>query len=403
MNHLLTQDSSWGCKNASWRENSSCWRCGEICPWYHNSSEEALQRDRTEELQASSTGIRNAVVNSIMSRNSHRTVTEALGASISEISCLIQKTSNELDTRTKSGRRGERHVKVTPDVAEDLTDVVTTHPQCMMKEMLLDWVKGEALPFWCQAYLPCWRASRQHTETLQRATRRKLEGFSWHGYRVGLSFNGWRDLGCQCLFVDESGFNMSLGRERNIQELGRHQMLTPTRGQMRQVQLWWSWGWSCSWRCAGVWLQKDLWSSKNNGARIREAHRVGSWWYLWIMQGCTKGLGWEHWHPRDNSQVGLSTYPPYPVAHSWMPPRWCLLKQGVVLSQSLCSTQKEGRIEGSEWQGNKENGWGKHRGLLFSSGHNSHQLFGELLLSQTHSRKWSDDLRTMLGIYTNKE
>ena len=100
-----------------------------------------------EELQASSTGIRNAVVNSIMSRNSHRTVTEALGASISEISCLIQKTSNELDTRTKSGRRGERHVKVTPDVAEDLTDVVTTHPQCMMKEMLLDWVKGEALPF----------------------------------------------------------------------------------------------------------------------------------------------------------------------------------------------------------------------------------------------------------------
>ena len=54
--------------------------------------------------------------------------------------------------------------------------------------------------------------------------------------------NELRDLGCNFLFVDESGFNVSLGRGRGYAGVGESpSVIVPPRGP--DVMLIASWGW----------------------------------------------------------------------------------------------------------------------------------------------------------------
>ena len=76
-------------------------------------------------------------------------------------------------------------------------------------------------------------ACRDSAESHQKETRGCQLAWVSSGAFIQRVERSWLSVS----FVDESGFNMSLGRERNIQELGGHQMLAPTRGQMQQVQL----------------------------------------------------------------------------------------------------------------------------------------------------------------------
>ena len=65
------------------------------------------------------------------------------GVSVGEVSSLMKKSKEEPMSRTLSGGRREGCAKVTPDVVQSITNIVTDHPQYSLGEMRSELMEKE--------------------------------------------------------------------------------------------------------------------------------------------------------------------------------------------------------------------------------------------------------------------
>ena len=176
--------------------------------------------------------IKNAIVSSVMSGSNYRSVAKIFDVSISEVSYLVHKTHKELNTKTQSGGRREGRAKVTPDIVKSLTDIVSAHPQYTLREMHSDLIEKENITLSTSSISSLLR-------NLQITCKRLYKGSPMRSSDSSVSmriewactFHELRDLGCNFFFVDESGFNVSLGRGRGYARVGESpSVIVPPKG-----------------------------------------------------------------------------------------------------------------------------------------------------------------------------
>ena len=80
---------------------------------------------------------------SVFGGSSCRAVAKMFGVSVGEVSSLMKKSKEEPMSRTLSGGRREGCAKVTPDVVQSITNIVTDHPQYSLGEMRSELMEKE--------------------------------------------------------------------------------------------------------------------------------------------------------------------------------------------------------------------------------------------------------------------
>ena len=162
--------------------------------------------------------LKSAIVSSVLGGSSYRAVAKIFGVSMGEVSSLVKRSKEELVSRTLSGGRGEGCVKVTPDIVQSMTNIVTDHPQYSLREMRSELMEKEKASLSISSASSILKntkitGKRLYKEPPERNSKESVSmRIEW-----AYTFNELRDLGCHFLFVDESGFNISLSR-------GKHQL-----------------------------------------------------------------------------------------------------------------------------------------------------------------------------------
>ena len=87
--------------------------------------------------------LKSAIVSSVLGGSSCRAAAKMFGVSIGEVSSLMKKSKEEPMPRTLSGGRREGCAKVTPDVVQSITNIVTDHPQYSLGEMRSELMEKE--------------------------------------------------------------------------------------------------------------------------------------------------------------------------------------------------------------------------------------------------------------------
>ena len=176
--------------------------------------------------------IKNAIVNSVMSGSSYRTASKVFGVSLGTISSLIKKSQHELSSRTQAGGRRESTVKVTPNIVRALSEIVSRNPQYSLREMRAELIEKENVTLSTSSIFSLLRnteitCKRLYKEPPERNSSQSVSmRIEW-----AYTFNELRDIGCQFLFIDESGFNISLSRGRGYARVGESPSVTiPPRG-----------------------------------------------------------------------------------------------------------------------------------------------------------------------------
>ena len=176
--------------------------------------------------------IKNAIASSVMNGSNYRSVAKIFDVSISEVSYLVHKTHKELNTKSQSGGRRERCAKVTPDIVKSLTDIVSAHPQYTLREMHSDLIEKKNITLSTSSISSLLRnlqitCKRLHKEPpMRNADSAASMRIEW-----ACTFNELRDLGCNFLFIDESGFNVSLSRGRGYARVGESPSISiPPKG-----------------------------------------------------------------------------------------------------------------------------------------------------------------------------
>ena len=74
-------------------------------------------------------------MSSVLGGSSCRAAAKMFGVSVGEVPSLMKKSREEPMSRTLSGGRREGCAKVTPDVVQSITNIVTDHPRYSLGEM----------------------------------------------------------------------------------------------------------------------------------------------------------------------------------------------------------------------------------------------------------------------------
>ena len=172
------------------------------------------------------------IVNSVINGSSYRNTAKIFNVSLGTISSLVRKSQEELNSKTQSGGKRESTTKIAPAIVQSLSDIVSRNPQYSLREMRSELMKKDGITLSTSSISSLLKnmeitCKRLYKEPPERNSSSSISmRIEW-----AYTFNELRDLGCQFVFVDESGFNVSLSRGRGYARVGESPNVTvPPKG-----------------------------------------------------------------------------------------------------------------------------------------------------------------------------
>ena len=176
--------------------------------------------------------LKNAIVNSVMSGNTYRTASKIFNVSVGTISSLMRRSQEELDSKTQSGGKRKSRIIITPDIVQKLFNIVSKNPQHSLREMREELIKKEEITLSLSSISALLKNMEITCKRLYKEPPERNSP-SYNSMRIewAHTFKELKCLGCKFLFVDESGFNVSLSRGRGYARVGESpSVVVPPKG-----------------------------------------------------------------------------------------------------------------------------------------------------------------------------